>query len=73
MEGGFLLDVVIGEGAAVFKLLSSKDQTLLIRWDSFLILNLCLDIVDCVRWLDIKGDCLTGEGLDEDLHLATVE
>lgn len=35
MEGGFLLDVVVGKGAAVFKLLSGKDQTLLIRWDSY--------------------------------------
>ena len=35
MEGGLLLDVVVGEGAAVFELLTGKDQTLLIRRDSY--------------------------------------
>ena len=31
-------------------------------------LNLCLHIVDGVRRLHLKGDGLTREGLDEDLH-----
>jgi hypothetical protein len=35
----------------------------------FLTLNLGLDIVDGVRGLHLKGDSLTREGLDEDLHL----
>jgi hypothetical protein len=30
MEGGFLLDVVIGEGSSILELFASKDQTLLI-------------------------------------------
>ena len=38
VEGGLFLDVVVREGAAVLKLLSSKDQTLLIRRDSLLVL-----------------------------------
>jgi len=32
-------------------------------------LNLALDIVDGVGRLDLKGDGLTREGLDEDLHV----
>lgn len=32
-------------------------------------LNLGLDIVNGVRRLHLKGDSLTREGLDEDLHL----
>jgi hypothetical protein len=32
-------------------------------------LNLALDIVDGVGRLDLKGNSLTREGLDEDLHL----
>ncbi len=35
MEGGFLLDVVVGKGTTIFKLLSGKDQTLLIWGDSY--------------------------------------
>jgi hypothetical protein len=34
MEGRLLLDVVIGEGATIFELLSSEDQSLLIWGDS---------------------------------------
>jgi len=31
MEGRLLLDVVVSKGTAILKLLSSKDQTLLVR------------------------------------------
>jgi len=69
VKSGFLLDVVIGEGAAILKLLSSKDESLLIRWDTFLVLDLGLHILDGVRWLDLKGDGLTSQSLDENLHV----
>jgi len=68
MEGGLLLDVVVGEGSTVLELLSSEDESLLIWWDTFLVLDLGLDVLDGVSWLNIKGDGLTSEGLDEDLH-----
>ena len=69
MESGLLLDVVVGEGSAVFELLSSEDETLLIGWDAFLVLDLSLDVLDGVRWLDLKSDGLSGKGLNEDLHV----
>jgi hypothetical protein len=34
MKSRLLLDVIIGQGAAVFQLLSSKDQALLVRRSS---------------------------------------
>ena len=40
MESRLLRDVVIGEGAAVFKLLFGKDESVLVRGDSFLVLGL---------------------------------
>ena len=49
VEGALLLDVVVGEGAAVFELLPGEDQALLVRRDAFLVLDLALDIVDGVR------------------------
>ena len=58
VQGGLLLDVVIGESTSIFQLLSSKDQTLLIRGDSLLILDLGLDIVNGIRWLNIERDGL---------------
>ena len=63
MEGRLLLDVVVGESTAIFKLLSGEDQTLLVRWNALLVLNLCLNIVDGIRGLDFKGDSLAREGL----------
>ena len=68
MEGRLLLDVVVAEGSAVFELLSGEDESLLVWWDSFLVLDLGLDVLDGVCWFDIKSDGLTSEGLDEDLH-----
>ena len=37
MEGRFFLDVVVGEGAAVFELFTGEDQELLVGWDAFLV------------------------------------
>lgn len=34
VKGGFLLDVVVTQGAAIFQLLTSEDQTLLIGGDT---------------------------------------
>ena len=68
MESGLFLDVVIGEGSAVLELLTSKDESLLIWWDSFLVLDLSLDVFNGVCWLNIKGDGFTCECFDENLH-----
>ncbi|KAI7793017.1 putative ubiquitin C variant 4, partial [Triplophysa rosa] len=68
MEGGLLLDVVVGQGASILQLLTSKDQPLLVRWDALLILDLGLDILNGVTGLNFKGDGLASQGLHEDLH-----
>ena len=60
-----LLDVVVGKGAAILKLLSSEDETLLVRGNSLLVLDLALHIVDGVRGLDLEGDGLARQGLNE--------
>ena len=65
MEGGLLLDVIIRESATIFKLLAGEDQALLVRWNTLLILDLGLNIIDCIRGLDFKGDGLAREGLDD--------
>jgi len=68
VKGRLLLDVVVGKGATILQLLTSKDQSLLIWGNAFLVLNLLLDIVNRVRWLHLKGDGLARERLHEDLH-----
>jgi hypothetical protein len=61
----YLLDVVVGESTAILQLLSGEDQTLLVRGNALLVLDLGLDVVDGVGRLHLKGDSLAREGLDE--------
>lgn len=68
MQSGLLLDVVISQSAAVIQLLSSEDQTLLVRGNALLVLHLLLHLVNGVRRLDFQSNRLAGQGLDEDLH-----
>jgi hypothetical protein len=56
VEGGLLLDVVVRKGPAVFELLASKNEALLVRGNALLVLDLALDIIDRVAGLDLKSD-----------------
>merc|ERR1712036_144663 len=68
MKCRFLLDVVVTKGSSIFQLLSSKDETLLIWRDTFFVLDLGLDIFDCVGSFDFKGDGFSCQCFDKDLH-----
>ena len=46
VERRLLLDVVVGQCASILELLASEDETLLIRGDALLVLDLTLDVVD---------------------------
>ena len=72
MKGRLLLDVVVRKGTAVLELLAGEDETLLIGGDALLVLDLGLDVVNGVRGLDVEGDGLAGQGLDENLHGSNV-
>jgi len=71
VKGGLLLDVVVREGAAILQLLSGEDKSLLIGGDTLLVLDLGLNVIDGVRGLDLEGDGLSSQGLDEDLHASS--
>merc|ERR1719499_263823 len=71
MESGLLLDVVVGESSSIFELLSGEDESLLLWRNAFLVLDLCLNVLDRVIRLDIQGDGLSSQSLDEDLHGTT--
>ena len=68
MEGGLLLDVVVGQRAAIFELLAREDEALLVGRDALLVLDLLLHVVDRVARLDVERDGLARERLDEDLR-----
>jgi len=46
VQSGLLLNVVVRQGTTVLQLLTSKDETLLVRWNALLVLDLGLDVVD---------------------------
>merc|ERR1712172_98235 len=71
MEGRLFLDVVVGQSSSIFQLFSSKDQSLLIWRDTFLVLDLCLDILDSITRLHLQSDGLTSQSLDKDLHTSS--
>jgi len=71
MKRWLFLDVVIRKSATILKLLSSKDEPLLIGRNPFFVLNLGLNIFNAVRWLNFQGDGFAGQCLDENLHSAT--
>jgi hypothetical protein len=56
VQRALLLDVVVGEGAAVLQLLAREDEALLVGGDALLVLDLSLDGVDGVGGLDFEGD-----------------
>ena len=70
MQRRLLLDVVVGERAAVLELLAGEDEALLVRRDALLVLDLLLHVLDRVRRLHVESDGLARESLDEDLHAA---
>ena len=61
VERRLLLDVVVGQGAAVLKLLAGKDEALLVGGDALLVLDLGLDVLDGVGRLDLERDRLAGQ------------
>lgn len=64
----FLVDVVVLKCASVFQLLSGVNESLLVRWNSFLVLNFVLYVLNCVSYFNIKSDGFASESLDKDLH-----
>ena len=67
MECAFSIDVIIGEGAPIIKLNTSKDESLLVRGNTFLVLNDSLELLNSVVSRDIASDCLPCQGLDINL------
>ena len=41
------------------------------KYQPFLVLDFSLDVINCIRGLDLKGDGLACQRLDKDLHPST--
>jgi hypothetical protein len=73
MQGTFLLNIVITQSPSILQLFAGKDQSLLIRRNAFLVLNLGLDVFNGIRRLDIERNGFAGQSLDENLFLIDKE
>jgi len=62
------VDAIIIESVPILKLLDSPEQTLLVRWNAFLVLDLLLDTLNRVRTLHSQNNSLASQCLHEDLH-----
>jgi len=62
VEGGLILDVVVGEHAAVLELLSSEEEALLLRGNALPILGFCLDVVDRFEGLNLHRAMVSAVG-----------
>merc|ERR1712142_394382 len=71
MQSRLLLNIVVRKSSPIFQLLSSKNQTLLVWRNSFLILDLGFNIVDGVTGLNLEGDGFTSQCFHKDLHIGT--
>jgi hypothetical protein len=71
VQSRLLLDVIIRKGPAVFKLFASKDQALLVGWNTLLVLNLRFHVVDGIGGFNFERNGLAGKSLHEYLHTAT--
>merc|ERR1719414_1645353 len=68
MKCRFFLDFIVRQSTSIFQLLSSKDETLLIWWYTFLVLNLCFHILDSVGCFNLQSNCLSCQCFDKNLH-----
>jgi len=60
VKGRLFLNIGVRKSATVFQLLSSKNETLLVGGNAFLVLDLRLYVVDGVAGLYLKGNSLAG-------------
>jgi hypothetical protein len=58
-----MIPTVIRKGPSVLELFSGKDQSLLIRGNTLLVLDLGFDVVDSVGGLDLEGDGLARKAI----------
>jgi len=68
VQSGLFLNIVVRQCTSVFELLAGENQSLLIRRNSLLVLDLGLDVIDCIGRLNIERNSLARQGLYENLH-----
>jgi hypothetical protein len=66
VQRALLLDVVVRQSATILQLLAREDETLLVRRNALLVLDLRFHVLDRVAALNLEGDRFARQRLDED-------
>jgi len=56
----------------IFKLLTSEDESLLVRWNTFFVLDLLLHLHNAVVAFNVKSDCFSCQRLYVDLTATAI-
>ena len=67
MKRYILLNIVDVKSSTVVQLLPSKDKSLLVRWNSFFVLDLQFHTFGRIAGFDIQSDCFTRQYFHKDL------
>lgn len=65
VQGGRFIDVVFCQSATILQLFARKSQTLLVRRNALLDLDISVDVFGGVAGLNLEGDGLSSQGLTE--------
>jgi len=71
MQSAFLLNVIIAQCAAIFNLFAGKNNSLLVGWYTFFVLDFLSDGINIVTCFYVECQCLSCQRLDENLHTST--
>jgi len=68
MQSRFFLNVVIRQCSPILQLFASEDQSLLVRGNSFLILDFRFHIINRIGGFHFQRDGFSSQGFHENLH-----
>jgi hypothetical protein len=71
VECAFLLNVVVSHRPPVLQALSREDESLLVTRNTFLVLNLSLDVLNAVSLIGLNSHGLSGKCPHENLHASS--
>jgi len=69
VEGGAIMDTIVRQGKVVPQLFADQDQPLPVWRNAFLVLELGLNVLNSVWWLNRNDDSRVIRGVHENLHM----
>ena len=68
MNSVLFFDVVVSEGSLINQLFTSEDESLLLGWDTFLVLDFSFKVINFISGVNVHDHGFSSKGSDEDLE-----